>query len=354
MQPQPWYLENYWYVVATSQELTDQPLGRMVCGKPLVVFRRRSDGAPAVLDDRCPHRRYSLSKGCVVGDDIQCDYHGVRFAGSGKCTFIPGQEMIPPTFRATSYSVVERYAMVWVWIGEGEPDPALIPADLATNDAPDWRVESGVSPFAAHYLLALDNSLDLTHLVFVHKTTLTTPQIVGTRNQVELHGETSFRTGRVMSDVDTPPMLRAVTNLPPKADRSMFTTFHLPGILVGDFRQAPPGGLGGSEESRTWMCAYFTPETERSTHFFWSQARSYAIDSAEVSKTTREMLMKAFSEDQQVLAEQQRLIDLDGGVDAVRLVNLAADNACATARRMIQRRMTAQRDSGRPAPESTS
>ena len=65
-----------------------EPLARTICNEPLgAVSRRRG---VAALTDRCPHRKAPLSSGEVVGNDIQCGYHGLRFAPDGACTHVPG------------------------------------------------------------------------------------------------------------------------------------------------------------------------------------------------------------------------------------------------------------------------
>ena len=74
-----------WYVAAFGSEVVRTPLARTVCNEPLVMFRRR-DNSVAVLDDRCPHRFYQLSRGRLVDDDIECGYHGLRFDGMGRAT----------------------------------------------------------------------------------------------------------------------------------------------------------------------------------------------------------------------------------------------------------------------------
>lgn len=84
------YLRNYWYVTATSAEVTRQPMRRWLCNEPVVLFRRQ-DGTPAALNDRCPHRKPPLSAGVMVGDDIQCNCHGARFSGDGSYTVIHGE-----------------------------------------------------------------------------------------------------------------------------------------------------------------------------------------------------------------------------------------------------------------------
>ena len=35
------FLKNYWYVAATSEELADKPLGRIILNVPIVLFREK-------------------------------------------------------------------------------------------------------------------------------------------------------------------------------------------------------------------------------------------------------------------------------------------------------------------------
>ena len=108
----------------------------------------------------------------MIGDQIQCGYHGMRFDESGKCTSIPGQSNIPPQMKARSYPVEERYGWVWVWMGEPElADVELIP-DYHWNEADGWTPVNGYMIFDAEYILLVDNLLDLTHETYVHQRTI--------------------------------------------------------------------------------------------------------------------------------------------------------------------------------------
>ncbi|MBC2769276.1 Rieske 2Fe-2S domain-containing protein [Pusillimonas minor] len=49
-------LKNFWYVACTSAELAQQPLGRIICNEPVVIYRQ-ADGTPAILKNVCPHRQ---------------------------------------------------------------------------------------------------------------------------------------------------------------------------------------------------------------------------------------------------------------------------------------------------------
>jgi phenylpropionate dioxygenase-like ring-hydroxylating dioxygenase large terminal subunit len=83
------FLKNFWYVAAFDHEVARKPLGRMILGEPVVLFRKEN-GTPVALEDRCVHRHLPLSMGRLVGDHLQCHYHGLRYDGGGQCVRVPG------------------------------------------------------------------------------------------------------------------------------------------------------------------------------------------------------------------------------------------------------------------------
>ena len=103
------------------------------------------DGTPVALEDRCAHRHLPLSMGKLVGDTLQCHYHGLRYDKTGACVRVPGQDMIPRSARVKSYPVVERYHWLWIWMG----DPALADPDKITDfhwlDDPSWGAKPPIS-----------------------------------------------------------------------------------------------------------------------------------------------------------------------------------------------------------------
>src|SRR5215467_10006387 len=192
------FLRNQWYTAATSTEVGSKPLARTICNEPLVIFRGE-DGTVAALTDRCPHRKAPLSSGDVVGSDIQCGYHGIRFAANGACTHVPGNVPVGRDFRARCFPAREVHGLIFVWLGEASlANPALI-----------------------------DNILDLTHVVFVHKTTLAGGGVAETPLQVEIDGDV-VRAQRLMHNVDTAPIYKAARNLHGKIDRWQFLEFRPP------------------------------------------------------------------------------------------------------------------------------
>src|SRR5258708_22233236 len=85
----PLGLRNYWYPVLQSADVpADRRVGFTVLGEALAAGRDAA-GKPCVVRDRCPHRSVRLSAGRVLGGELQCILHGLRFDGAGQCTLIP-------------------------------------------------------------------------------------------------------------------------------------------------------------------------------------------------------------------------------------------------------------------------
>ena len=108
------YLLDVWYVAAWPEEIGRGLLARTIAERPVVLFRRE-DGTPAGLEDRCPHRIVPLSRGRLVGDAIECGYHGFAFDCSGACVANPhGDHSIPRAARVRVYPVIEQHGIVWI------------------------------------------------------------------------------------------------------------------------------------------------------------------------------------------------------------------------------------------------
>ena len=344
------FLRNQWYTAATSVELGEMPLARMICNEPLVIFRGQ-DGNVAVLSDRCPHRKAPLSSGEVVGNDIQCGYHGIRFAADGTCTHVPGNAAIGRNFRARYFPSREIHGLVFVWLGEPSlADPALIP-DFGENVKPGWTGVHGLLHVKANYQLLIDNILDLTHVVFVHKTTLAGGGVAETPLEVEVKDDV-VRAQRLMHNVDTAPIYKAARNLHGKIDRWQFLEFQPP-IYARITLGAREAGSDLPFGTPTHVVLNsFTPETERTTHYFWSTVRSWGLDDAKVSKTYKDMTDLAFAEDARMVELQQQLIDSDPS--GTPLVSLAFDRAALAARRIIKRKLEEEAQAAAAAAKASS
>ncbi len=97
------YLKNAWYVAGWSSDISREPIERTICEQSIVLFRKEN-GDPVAMGNMCPHRFAPLSAGKLVGDDLQCGYHGLRFGASGKCVLNPhaADGVIPAKMRVRS------------------------------------------------------------------------------------------------------------------------------------------------------------------------------------------------------------------------------------------------------------
>jgi phenylpropionate dioxygenase-like ring-hydroxylating dioxygenase large terminal subunit len=162
-------LRRQWFVACTSSALRGRPIARTMLGTPIVLFR--SGGHPAALVDRCPHRNAALSEGRLLGDLIQCPYHGWAFDYTGTCRLLPGwpADVERPTRRAESVHAAERDGLVWVNLGvEGRAPPPLPPPRAPSRGDSTYDSFVWVSDAQCTLVDGLENLLDATHPSFVH------------------------------------------------------------------------------------------------------------------------------------------------------------------------------------------
>ena len=89
-------------------------------GDTLVVFRD-TEGKLGVLEDRCPHRKASLSFGRNEECGLRCLYHGWKFAVDGTVLDMasePNSERKQQSFKHKAYPVRESGGFVWVYLGD--------------------------------------------------------------------------------------------------------------------------------------------------------------------------------------------------------------------------------------------
>lgn len=311
------YLRNAWYVIAWTSELTDKPLARRVLERPVVLFRI-DDGRVVALHDRCPHRHLPLSEGKVVGDRIECGYHGMQFGAEGKCLAVPSQTLVPPTARVHSYPVEERYGWIWVWMGDVElADASLIP-DFSQLTDPSFAAVGKTNHVHAAYNLVVDNLLDLSHVGFVHTTTIGNAEFGQKGTLTSSRTEKGVKVTRLVPDVPPPPTYIKSGQLPEgkNIDRWQLIEFIAPSFVkihVGG-AEAGTGALEGeyAHGLNLWVLNAITPETANSSHYFWASVRSHAVGDPNVDALFLSQVAEAFSEDQHVLEAQQKVIDEEG------------------------------------------
>ncbi len=130
-----WAAAGRWFPVARSEEVIARHVVQtQLLGQELAVWRDDT-GVVNAWENRCPHRGVRLSIGHNNGIELQCQYHGWRFAsGSGQCIFIPAHPTQKPaaTIRASTYGVRERHGFVWACVDAPAYPLPEVPAEMLT------------------------------------------------------------------------------------------------------------------------------------------------------------------------------------------------------------------------------
>jgi vanillate O-demethylase monooxygenase subunit len=336
--------KNQWFVAAYRSEVTRTPLGRWLHGEPVVLYRRK-DGTAVALDGRCPHRHFPLDQGVVVGDDLQCAYHGIRFNSQGRCVAVPTQSAAPRACDIRSYPLAERGEWVWIWPGNPETaDRTLIP-DLKEGGLED---QSFIFPnrvyrqVAARYMLLHDNLLDLSHLEHLHGGGIGSEGGASVPERVS-EGVASIRSDRSYLAGPCPPAFQKFFNYSGEVDRHFGMTFHAPALHVGydDFVQASqdPSGQGKSL-GRIRVYHAITPGRDLESHYFFVAGRDFARDDDELTAAIQAVGEKTIGEDVFAAESIERMIgDLR---DVPNDVLVKGDATCVKGRRLMEQMIRAE------------
>ncbi|MDX2143883.1 MAG: aromatic ring-hydroxylating dioxygenase subunit alpha [Rhodospirillaceae bacterium] len=297
---------NTWYVAGFSDELkAGEPRPVRMLGHDFVLFRN-SAGRAHCLSDTCIHRGGSLSRGKVVGDVVQCPYHGWRFNAGGACVEIPSlgaEATIPKRARVDSYPVQEKWGWVWVFLGDlPESQRPPVPADdffPEFKDAQLWdgsgtgpyRIIHGTFLFNCNWMRAIDNVLDPAHPFHVHhdfghvEDQRIKPFTVaddGVKSLSQHSFKSTAKRGNwrdVMAD-ERPPTQNQLQ-------------FHMSGLVLRNDVRPNPG-------MHHVVFSAYLPVDEKTTLNIWLHARNFFTE-AKYDADTIKRTMNVFEEDARVL-----------------------------------------------------
>jgi len=345
------FLRNHWYVAAMAGELGPKPLARTFLDEPVVLFRQ-PNGTPVALEDRCAHRRVPLSLGNIVGNNIQCIYHGLEFGADGHCAAIPGQADIPAAARVRAYPVVERHSWVWIWMG----DPALANPDTICDfhfftDA-KYGSRNTLFHVKANWQLIVDNLLDLTHLTYVHGRTIGNAATTMKAEVDVARREDGVTVTRWVIDAPPPPTYQLFGQFAGNVDRWQIIEHTAPAFVRLNIGSSTTG-TGARDGSRVdginmWNLNAITPETESSSHYFWGQAHEFSPNDLGVTDRIFAEIHRTFCEDIEVLERQQQMFDYD---PTHKMLDIRADAGPNAARRLLTAMYEAEQQTRRAAAE---
>jgi phenylpropionate dioxygenase-like ring-hydroxylating dioxygenase large terminal subunit len=174
---------RWWVPVASVEALrAATPLAARAFGEDLVLWRAADGAAATAFADRCPHRGASLARGRITAaGELECAYHGWRFAASGRCVAIPALPAFQPpaTHRACAWLAAEAHGLIWVASAgapKTAPQSALQSAHHSAPEVQDLlaglparRILCGPFDVATSAPRVVENFLDTAHFGLVHE-----------------------------------------------------------------------------------------------------------------------------------------------------------------------------------------
>jgi len=329
-------IRNAWYVAALSSEVGRELLERRLLGTSVVLYRTEA-GLPVILNNRCVHRSFPLSKGRLVGDDVICGYHGMVYAPSGQCVGMPALANAPSHACVDSYPVVEKAPFIWVWMGDRDKASHDLIPDTHWLDHSAWKTVGGHFNFHSNYVAMHENLLDQTHFSILHaKTGIGTPAYVRSDLDVRTEGDRVIIL-RALKNSPPPPVYAVPMKLQGRlVDRFSDARFESPAIHIAHAKivNLEPRE-GEAQEYRVNITHAFTPETQNTLHYWWFNSRDFHHDDTEVDRYVLDSHYAAYQEDVDALTWIQELLDKEPG--AVEELSFAPDRPGILCRKTLLR-----------------
>ena len=296
------FLNNAWYAAGWDEELDDGAmLARTILAQPILFFRR-TDGDVAALRNQCAHRYAPLHLGRREGDAVRCRYHGLQYDGDGRCIDNPQRSPISG-ISVRRYPAVERDGLIWIWMG----DPEKAPVDRI----PDYSFYSHAKTSCrfrdyihsvGHYELMSDNIMDLSHIDFLHPTSLGSGSISTARPKVTAAGDSLRIQWESIGQKAAPiydPFLPEPGGL---VDQELDVVWQPAALMFLTNRMTPVGY--SREKSIVGSSAHLmTPESEASTHYFYLGIRNFDVDNVEGNAARARAIKQAFALEDKPMVE---------------------------------------------------
>lgn len=307
-------IRNCWYVAALASEITRELRERTLLETTVVMYRKL-DGTPVIMDNRCIHRSFPLSKSRLEGDNVVCGYHGMVFNPDGQCIGMPSLPNAPTHAKVQGYPVRERGPLVWVWMGDpAAADESMIP-DTSWLDSPEWTTVCGQFRIRSNYIAMHENLLDQTHFGILHPGAVGTPEYA--RSDLKTHAEGDrVHIARVLRHSPPPGIYAIPMRLEGKnVDRYSDSRFESPAAHIAHARIVDPDPAPGAHrEFRVNITHLFTPERQNSIHYWWFNSRDFALQDAQASDYFQRQSATAYAQDEEALNWIQETYDQAEGI----------------------------------------
>lgn len=306
------FVRNAWYMAAWSKDLGDKPLAITMLNEPVVIFRG-TNGAVGALADVCPHRAVPLSLGTVAGDHIVCPYHGIELDMAGVCRKNPHIQGPPDRLKTRAYPVADKHGIIWVWPGEAEAADVDAIQDYSWFNSPElFATGHGYLHIEADYRLVIDNLMDLAHADYIHPNTVGQPGAAEVQQVAILREGDTISVNTLWPDLPPSALHKQAWTRTERVDKYLDMTWQPASNLLLNLGIMAPGEARESG-IHTPGAHILTPETDRTTHYFWAFARDFDKENDALTERLVEVVGRAFqTEDKPIIEAAQRNIERTG------------------------------------------
>ena len=332
------FLRNCWYVAGYPHEVSRKPIFRSFLDEPVLMYRKE-DGELVAMDNRCAHRLAPLNAGQLIGDNIQCPYHGLQYDPAGACVKLPIGGLVPPRAKLRVYPIAERHGLLWIWMGDPVYADIREIADFSylLDDAYGWF--DGYLHAEANYQLLVDNLLDLTHTEFLHPLLKSEGYNARHEQQIEQSGDT-ITIHNIAVDDNILPLMAQLKPRMGKVGRSVQTiTWNPPSLLHLSIEY-----YSGDDDFIIPSGHFLTPETKFSTHYFTRGGQAIDPGNADFTEGMKQGVLHIFGTEDipMIEAQQKHLGDADLMIHDPAI--LRTDAGPTRARRWLAKRIRQESD----------
>jgi vanillate O-demethylase monooxygenase subunit len=191
------------------------------------------------------------------------------------------------------------------------------------------------------YLLMHDNLLDLSHLGYLHQSTIASDGIAQAPEQRD-EGPGWLRSTRHMDNVACPPLTSPFINYFGKVDRAFGMKWHLPCLHAGfdDLREPSNPPHTGKLLAGFKVYHAITPGKLHDAHYFFAIARTFAREDAAVGEAFINGLRVTLDED--MLATREIEAMFAAIADMPQEILVRGDTHCVRGRRMLEQMIRAE------------
>src|SRR5258705_685047 len=206
-------------------------------------------------------------------------------------------------------------------------DPAAV-VSYPPDDKVNLPRTNDMLHLQASYIMVLENLMDLSHLSYLHKTSIGSSETDSANAEMDVKPTPSgMRFLRIMRNADAPATWRKRYNIGEKVDRWADFEYVAPSVILqysGGVKagQYDRGIRDGAHNVRTLHA--ITPETEKSCFYFFNKADGYSkFEGPDVVRTWASTT-DVFKEDAFMLEQQQLRLN---NFDTDKLLNINTDVA---------------------------